>query len=271
MKNVEAVADQIKKLRTRTGVTNIFLMGKKLNEFIASDDVTVARNDSLVLLKKKTPHCTRIYFFARNEDALADMASLITEDDILPIMVDLVGKDDNPQRWCGILADNGFSHYITYGRWQGKTDKENADTLTVPEGIWDPVRLAQPEDADRIHALLEQSFDPLAYEYPDKEILAQRIENNEVYVTGVGGKIMTAFIGIIPNPRNCIMDYIVTDKTMRGKGGYNCVCNYVMTQLEHPAAFSYYASVENPVTGREKGLFGTRKDNFTKILMRYDN
>lgn len=272
MKDIEQVTRQIKNMRTKTGVSNIFLVGKKLNEFLLQDNVTACFNEHVVLIKRQTEFCTRLYYFADDVSALKTIPQLIYPQDPRPIMMDIIGKDGVPEKICDMMCECGFSHYITFGKWTGNRNDLVFKRNYKNQIIWDePIRYAQLSDLDRVYEILYNTFDKLAYELQDKQTLAKQIENKEVFVTGIDGKIVAFFIVLRPSEHVAMLDYSAVDEDVRGKGACVYIYGYVLQQLPADTKISYYASLKNSVTGRTDGLFGMKKENFSKILVKYEN
>ena len=263
--------DKIKGIRRKSKYMNIFLIGKKLNEFMEQKNVKVCTGEDIVVLKKETTECTRLYFFTDNIESVKLIDRYIDETDKKPIMIDIIGKIEEANELSNILAQSNFSNYITFGKWQGNSDTLVFRRKYTDEDIWDePVRIATLDDLDAVYNLLDSNFDKLSYELQDKETLRKQIENKEVYVTGINGKVVAFFIALRPSENICMLDYSAVDLSVRGAGACMYIYGYVLQRLPENVKIIYYASVTNSVTGREKGLFGMKKENFSKIIMKYN-
>lgn len=269
MKNLDFILSKIKSLKNPDHVTNIFLVGKALKEFILNDKVEVICCEDVIFMVKDTEYCKRVYFFAKNFKSLSTANAVLDKNIEKEYMMDLIGKDGKPEAICQYLSENGFSHYITYGRWSGKRENLVFKRNYTNEDIWDsPLRLATIEDLDRVYEILYDTFDKLAYELQDIETLKQQILNNEVYVATLNNRVEAFFIALRPSEKVCIMDYTAVDKNVRGFGVSLYIMGYVLQHLQDGTSINYYASIENSVTGREKGMYGMVKENFSKILVK---
>ncbi len=267
-----ATFDKINLIRKNSKLANIFLLGKKMNEFVDDESVKICFGDDIVIFKKRTDICTKVYYFAKDLPALKTIGQYLDESDKRPIMLDIIGKDGEPEKICEELSQCGFSHYITFGKWTGNSNTLKFRREYTDEPIWDePVRRATIDDLDSVYNLLYDNFDRLAYELQNREELEEQIEKGEVYVTGIEGRVVAFFIALRPSESVCMLDYSAVDPSVRGVGACMYIYGYVLQRLPANVKIVYYANPLNSVTGREDGLFGMTKENFSKIIMQFDN
>ncbi|BFH71639.1 hypothetical protein J27TS7_56320 [Paenibacillus dendritiformis] len=188
MEQVERLFAFIRSIKSRQMRTNAMFTKNRLEEIELSSDlkVVIGQDASVVLIPDGS--LLRVYYYARDEQALQELRRLIPSTD-LTVVCDIVVKEPQGIRLSEELTRYGFTCYAKFIRMTCATIDRDAEVNTAE------VELAQTADAQEILDILHDEFDPITAHFPSLATVRRMIEDEEVFIIRRDGRIagLTSF------------------------------------------------------------------------------
>lgn len=211
--------------RTRGHLTNLFATPDELRELLRDPGTQVSIDETLLLLSHEQDGVVRVYFYARDPDALGGLATRLPADR-RPVVVDIVGRHAQAEATGQFLAQHGFRYQSTFVRLTARPYVLGGPAPT------DGVRFARSAELAEILRLIEGEFDRLNAHIPPLAEIEEAIKRSEVLVVDRGDGIEGLAYFQVTGPNDLVLRYFVVRPRSRGEGVGSRLLAYA--QQVHP-------------------------------------
>lgn len=161
------------------------------------EDFQILRGKESIVFFVREEFFQRAYYFTSDLDELVTLLMRLKG----MVVMDIICQGDMKEEEKRILEQAGFENYAVYCKRQymlekgGRTKKDNG----IFEEFYDPgfFQLAKAEDVQELKDLLYHVFDPITTHLPTKEQLLEMIQNQNVVLYRVNGRIVALHVFLI--------------------------------------------------------------------------
>lgn len=251
--SVKVLFEFIEQIKSREMRSNCVFSTEKIKELNGRGKLWVSVGEqAAIILFPDTENIVRLYYYAKNKDALGEIKSLLPECKET-IICDVVGREPKSGEQATELEENGFYTYAVFQRMMC-TEIRVDPALNVSD-----VQPALLSDAEEIFELLHQEFDRLTARFFSLDTLKKRISDNEVFVIRKDGKIAAFTIFDSRNKQVATLEYVITRAEYRNQKLARKILSYKWSRMN---TSNYYVLWINklcagPIRSHEKNGYHT--------------
>lgn len=238
--------------------TNLYQSLDLVEEKIRSGQMECRTTANLLLLSEADDDLTRIYFCARDEDALRTIIPNINSD-LSKIVIDVIGRGERLENLSSALCNCGFQRAFRFIRMSTKT-------TILPEVEETTVEQATHKDAKEIDEIIRTTFETTYAHIPNISEIEADCEKGFVHVVREGSEIAAmAYIAIENQLTHCLR-YFIARPEARGKGYANRLLRYGFEQLPPNGLFYLWIGTYNP-TIKKYEKYGLKHDGLIDDIL----
>lgn len=219
---------------SRTGAsfsTTLFADDATCAAWLRSGTVRATSGDGFALALRRERDFERVYHAATDPDSLLRALALLGEPSLgsTAFVADLVGIGTRIAAVRDVYVRVGFVPYRRLVRLQRLSNP----ALAVPSSAADKrVRLAEPDDAPRIHAFLTSLLDPLAEQIPDLSDVRETVARHHALIHKVGGDLGGVLLFAMQG-RVATVRYWFVDPKLKNQGLGSRLMNAFLETCRH--------------------------------------
>lgn len=258
---------QVSKMKAKGKVlSNNFMDRSAIERFSAQDESILTYNEDAIALICRDNGIVRLYFYLLGlEKAPALKALLRKADQHNAVVVDCVGKENYVNSISDALCKNGFIPYTRMTRWRsGEICLTNG---SAPNGIG--FRVAVPEQADEVLALLFRIFDPYVSKLPNKKQLEALIKQDLVFCAVHSEKVIAAVCLQRVGRAGIYIYQIAVSKEQRSVGLGGALLQFALRQFTDCSNFTSWIESGNEASQRLHQALGMRLDGLVDTILIY--
>lgn len=206
--------------------TNFFPVQKKLQDWIAHEELASDCRDGVAFFFRKDRDLQHFYFcgasVAALENEIGNMTALQTE----RVVTDLVGSEATLAGVMGCLEQAGFRRYSHLQRMARAAHSAQPPVL----GADMPVVFAEPADQQAILDLLENSFDHYADQLPMPYEIEAAIEAKQIFAIKCDGELAAMLHFETQGFTSTVRYWVVAERFQSKRLGASLIRHYFATQ-----------------------------------------
>ncbi len=204
-------------------LSNAFFTLPQLEEMLSKPGVSLIACTDIALLLEDCPDMLRVYFYARDPEALKRIGKLLPRTG-KPVIADVVGKEPAAGRTAEQLCSICFRPYSVFVRMVCSSPSELRS-----DGV-ENITLARPGEACEILPMLRDEFDPLFSHIPDVSELEDAIARGEITVYRIDGNIAGLAYFERVSGKYCVLRYFMVEKEYRGRNVGGALLHYTFSR-----------------------------------------
>ena len=200
------ILNTLKSIRNSDMENNAFFLPRNWTDLLNGKHII---NESLICALKYTENFNRLYYTAKNSDALYKIQNLLLSE-TKPTVVDILDSKPKNTGAYAVLTDIGFDEYSTFERMMVK----KSETSSFFDDL---VKTASLDMADEIYHLIVNEFDPINSYLPSRTEIYSAVKKEEILYIG-DDKVQAFAYFENTNRATRTLRYLYTCKKYREKG-----------------------------------------------------
>lgn len=221
IENVNEIKDVITTVKSNGDewYTNYFVSDDVVERWIKNRQIMMFRDNTTVFLLRRRKNFFLIYFFSSSIDGFVSCLNNLVNSTEVTLSVDVLYKKETPIEEC--LLQKGFS------KRAGLYRMRLGNYLQMAEGLSN-VCYAEINDAENIEDMLNDEFDELCEQIPEKEEIERAVASEQIIVLK-DNKEIVSLLWIEKRGAIATVRYWITDNRYRGRGAGTCVLNQALS------------------------------------------